>query len=85
MWHTEDLVKIATLLATGDGQWVNDFRLKYVHIQVDIRDGAFLLFDRDRKPISKEELLSILPGGDKFVDYGGKYSKSAEPQPKDQN
>ena len=59
-WHTHPDKFIATILklsAPGSGwSWLNNSRCKYVSVRFDMRDGAFVLLDRDGKRISLKDL-----------------------------
>lgn len=37
-------------------QWINNSRCKYVDIRIDMRDGGFIIKDRDGKRISFDQL-----------------------------
>lgn len=62
-WHTlgaEDLLELIQNLSSGTGvwTWTRNSRCKYVSMKFDMRDGAFILLDRDGKRIEASDLIN---------------------------
>lgn len=51
-----DFVKEATKERFGGWQWTRNSKCKYIDIRIDMRDGGFILLDRDRNRISFDDL-----------------------------
>lgn len=57
-----DLKGFAELLdsARGEYWWTRDFQLKYLRINVDTRDGSFMLSNRDGEIISPDRVVAAI-------------------------
>lgn len=49
-----------TLISQHEGFWAADFPLKYLGVQIDTRDGAFLLSDRDGNRIEADRVVCAI-------------------------
>ena len=58
-WYT-GLSKFADLLERAGAFWCCDMQLKYLSLWTDTRDGAFLIFDRDKNKVEIERVLRAM-------------------------
>lgn len=59
-WHKIEelypLMQLVISLITGKWSWARNMRCKYINIRIDMRDGGFVLLNRDRERISTKDL-----------------------------
>lgn len=48
--------EVISFASSGKWDWVWNPRCKYINIRIDMRDGHCVIFDRDGKQITLEEL-----------------------------
>lgn len=58
-WYTK-LSRFAELLENAGAFWRCDMQLKYLSLWTDTRDGAFLIFDRDKNEVEIERVLKAM-------------------------
>ena len=59
-WHKIEelypLMQLVISLITGKWSWARNMRCKYINIRIDMRDGGFVLLNRDRERLSTKDL-----------------------------
>lgn len=71
-WY-KDLPKFAAILEKAGAFWTMDWPLKYLSLWTDTRDGAFLIFDRDKNKIDAKRVLTAIK---KWDNETGEYTKN---------
>lgn len=64
-WY-KDLSKFAGLIERSGAFWCEDMDLKYLSLWTDTRDGAFLIFDRDKNKVDIERVLTVMKKWSRF-------------------
>lgn len=57
-WNTTSLPDLLARVTANRRMWHEETKLKYLSIRIDTRDGNFLLFDRDGKPVEVAEVVA---------------------------
>jgi len=52
-----EVVNVVNKAKNDEWNWTKNIRCKYINVRIDMRDGACLVFDNDKKPITVNELL----------------------------
>jgi hypothetical protein len=61
LWQ-QDAAGFLTRIQPHGDLWLGHSDLKYLTLRVDTRDGAFLLFDREGKPLRMDRVLEAING-----------------------
>lgn len=60
--------KLVALIEENPFLWLKLTRAKYVELRIDTRDGGFNLFDRDRQPLSPDDIVAAIDAAK--ADFG---------------
>ena len=59
--------KFLEMLQAQPLMWLFLTRAKYIELRIDTRDGGFNLYDRDKKPLSPDEVIKAIEEATAFA------------------
>lgn len=59
-WNDTGLLELLQAIKDNPHFWPEDSRLKYLEVRIDTRDMGFVLWDRDRKAVTPDDVMNAI-------------------------